>query len=151
MKTSLTLSALTVVALAGASDKPKEIRLPQTQGSHSMQVQVGDVLVFDTTYRQSASTGYVWRGPKVSGDVFGKTQPVFVKVAGYEKLKKEAAKKPPMPGAPEPALGQSFVKIPVTKVGKGQVVFVFSRLAIDAKRQIGDKICTFEVTVLPKK
>ena len=135
--------------LFGQSPAPNRvIDLVRQPGTHAVVARVGDALRFDTTYGQSASTGYSWRGPRQTGDaVLGKITTQFKKVKDYDRLKKLADAQAPMPGRPEANLGTHYVVMPVVKSGQTALTFVFTRLGIDAPRQPDDKICTYRVTV----
>lgn len=141
-----------IPVLFGQSPAPKRvIDLVRQPGSHAVVARVGDTLRFDTTYRQSASTGYSWRGPKQSGHaVLGKITTQFTKVKDYDRQKKLADAQRPTPGRPKANLGTHYVVMPVVKAGQTTLTFFFTRLGIDAPRQPDDKICTHRLTVRPR-
>lgn len=119
------------------------VHLSQT-GAREISAHEGDVLAFDMTYDQSASTGYRWQGPKVAGSVFGKPKEVFTKNPNFKEPKAVDGKAPV--GAPEHR-GTTISYIKCLKKGKGTLTYVFSRSAVDAEHAKGDKVCSYAITV----
>lgn len=128
----------------GQSDPVKPlsvVRLDRTPGVHAVTVHVGDVLLFETSYYQSGSTGYSWRGPEVTGNVFDKPGTLTSKGPDFGK-----PRKPLPPGAPEPAVRRTFSTVKVVKVGKGTLKYAF--VAPGGRGVAGQPECLFRVAVV---
>lgn len=142
------LTSLAAASIGQAGEQRQSINLPHTEGITLLNARVGDVLYFDTTYLQSGSTGYLWRGPFFVGEpVFGKPHSATVQAKRSIVRNGKVYDIRPTPGNPMPESRRSVKFIPIEKPGKGTVTFIFSRITKDDMRQPGDKVCTFEFTV----